>query len=346
MTKPTPTPKITPTPAPTLAPSEEAYTIEGESYVLPTLADLEKERTGLSRNYPKTIKSAFDPGPTIGHRLIAKSLPELKDLGINTFNVIPYYEYVNGQLTLIAVKPVSIGLTGEKAEREYIDRIVKAKKAGFAVSIQPTFSGQQLKTSNLEAFDEFVMEQARKWAQLAEAYQVEYFSPINEYDKVLTALGLSAAEVTARMSKLHSEILAQVRLTFKGKIFLKTMTVQSASGFDIYAATRGFDGKEMPPLTEVSRIIRELLSDGQTVAKRDGLAWMVGEFFVMTGVLSEEQRVEIFKIAFEEYKKTLMGDNKPVGFTFFGWDMPDSKVKGTRIAPLLKQFFSEIDSVN
>ncbi len=140
--------------------------------------------------------------------------------------------------------------------------------------------------------------------------------------------------------------LTQFRPIFKGKIILKTMTMQLASSFDIYAATRGFPGTEMPPLDEVTRTIRDCYSEGQTVGRRDNVNWMVGEFFVITGVLTEEQRVSIFKIAFDEYKKALTGDNKPVGFIFFGWNMSDSKIKGTQIVPLLKQFFQEMDSAN
>ena len=83
----------------------------------------------------------------------------------------------------------------------------------------------------------------------------------------------------------------------------------------------------------------------QEVAERDNVEWMA-HFFLSTEGRPEEQCVEIFSIVFEEYKKTLKEEQKPVGFTFTGWEMPERKIRGSEVVPFLKQFFHDIDSAN
>ena len=87
--------------------------------------------------------------------------------------------------------------------------------------------------------------------------------------------------------------------------------------------------------------IRRVFDEAQEVAERDNVEWMAHFFLPIEG-RSEEQRVEIFSIVFEEYKKTLKEEQKPVGFTFTGWEMPERKMRGSEVVPFLKQFFSEI----
>ncbi|MBC8274075.1 MAG: hypothetical protein H8E40_03810 [Chloroflexi bacterium] len=172
------------------------------TYAAPSAEELERERAGLARNYPKTVKGVWEPAIHHGHQLIRDELPELKELGVNTIHVLLSHEFVDDELELRSVPPLS----GEKAEREYIDRIVKAKKAGFAVSLVPTYFRHVPETiPNLEAFDEFVLEQSRKWAQIAEAYKVEYFSPIDEYEKLMAAQGLPGDVLVERVNSWNRD---------------------------------------------------------------------------------------------------------------------------------------------
>ena len=359
------TPTTAPTPArvPELEPEltaesqpEEVYYIryrgsEPEKYILPTFEELAREKDGIARNYPRTVKGVWEPDASIGNRLIRKRLPELKDLGVNTFHVLPHYDYINDELVLISVRIGSTSLTGEKAEREYIDRVVKAKNAGFAVSIMPSYFDHEAKAiPDLEAFDEFALHQARKWAQIAEEYQVEYFSPISEYEKHMSAQGLSQDALVERVNSWNREVLAAVNTVFTGKIILKvsqlglgSYSAQSASGYDIFAIALGMVGGELR-LGEFRMSVHRGFNEAQEVAERDDVEWMVGEFFLHTGVRSEEECVEIFRLVFEAYKKALDDERKPVGFTFFGWEMPVGKIRDTEIVPSLKQFFHDIDS--
>lgn len=349
---PEPTPKLT-TLAPELQQGEEYY-INGERYVLPTFEELERERDDLVRNYPKIVKGVWEPATAAGHHLIKNSLPELRDLGVNTIHVIPMNDYINGEHMLRSVRLGAPGLgslgflMGEKAERDFIDRVVKAKKAGFAVSIMPGYSRQNIETiTDLDAFDEYALQQARKWAQIAEEYQVEYFSPLNEYDNLMFNMGLSGAALVERVNSWNRKVLDEIRPIFKGKIILKvsshgldSYSAQSALGYDILAISFTSTSR----LEKLRESIQEKFNDAQTVAKRDNVEWMVGEFFQYIEGRSEEERVEIFRLVFEEYQRTLKGENKPIGFTFFGWEMSEGRVKGSEIVPFLKQFFYDISS--
>ncbi len=353
--EPATTTESEPTPKPTTSAPErqqgEEYYIDGERYILPTFEELERERDGLTRNYPKTVNSVYESG-SHGHRLIRSSLPELRDLGVNTIYVQLSYDYdrSTNELVLGSVRPDNQRpFVGEKREREYIDRVVKAKKAGFAVSMQPKyFGGREVKTiPDLDAFDEFALQQAKKWAQIAEEYQVEYFSPLNEYEELMAGQGLSGATLVERVNSWNQKVLAEVRPIFTGKIFLKvsqrglgSFSAQSAWGSDIFMITFTLSSREML-LEELRESIQRNFSEAQLVAKRDDVEWMVS-FFLRSEGRSEEERVELFRLVLEEYNRALEGKNKPVGFTFTGWEMPPDNVKNTGIVPFLKQFFSEI----
>ncbi len=353
---PSPAPVPESEPEPTPESQKEVYYIryrggESEEYILPTFEELTREGDSLARNYPQIVKGVWEPDASIGNRLIRKSLPELRDLGVNTFHVLPNYDYINDELVLNSVRTGSTVLTGEKAEREYIDRVVKAKKAGFAVSIIPSYFGHEAEAvPDMEAFDEFALQQARKWAQIAEEYHVEYFAPISEYEKHMSAQGLSRDALVKRVNSWNRKVLAEVNRIFTGKVILKvsqlglgSYSAQSAWGYDIFAIALGLVGGEMP-LGEFRMSVHRGFSEAQEVARRDGVEWMVGEFFLHTGGRSEGECVEIFRLAFEAYKEALEDEQKPVGFTFFGWEMPVGKVRDTAIVPSLKQFFHDIDS--
>ena len=89
--------------------------------------------------------------------------------------------------------------------------------------------------------------------------------------------------------------------------------------------------------------IQGIFDKAQEVAERDNVEWMA-HFFLSTEGRPEEQCVEIFSIVFEEYKKTLNEEQKPVGFTFTGWEASARRMKDSEVVPFLKQFFHDIDS--
>ncbi len=104
---------------------EEVYyllvgTGEPEKYILPTFEELEREKGGLARSYPRTVKGVHEPSPDYANRLIRKWLAELGDSGVNTFQVLPHYFYENNEFVLRSVVTSMGCLMGEKAERESI----------------------------------------------------------------------------------------------------------------------------------------------------------------------------------------------------------------------------------
>ncbi len=271
--------------------------------------------------------------------------------------MLPHYFYINNEFVLRSVmvsthQGKSVNLMGEKAEREYIDQVVKAKKAGFAVHLMPICS-PVTEVPDPDAFDEFALQQARKWAQVAEEYQVEYFAPFGEYERLMAAQELSEAARVERVNSWNRKVLAEVRPIFKGKIILKVGAkfldsdpAQFASGYDMLTVTTGFPraAKFEEELNWFPEKIRRIFDKAQEVAERDNVEWMA-HFFLSTEGRPEEQCVEIFSIVFEEYKKTLREKQKPVGFTFTGWEASARRMKGTEVVPFLKQFFHDIDSV-
>ena len=272
--------------------------------------------------------------------------------------MLPHYFYINNEFVLRSVmvsthQGKSVNLMGEKAEREYIDQVVKAKKAGFAVHLMPICS-PVTEVPDPDAFDEFALQQARKWAQVAEEYQVEYFAPFGEYERLMAAQELSEAARVERVNSWNRKVLAEVRPIFKGKIILKVGAkfldsdpAQFASGYDMLTVTTtGFPSAARfeEDLNRFPERIRRIFDKAQEVAERDNVEWMVGDFFVIVEGYPEEQRVEISRVVFEEYKRTLKEEQKPVGFTFFAWEMPEGKIRDTEVVPFLKQFFHDIDS--
>ena len=365
---PTPIPAPTPLPTPKSAPTptiptsehqqEEVYyllvgTNEPEKYILPTFEELEREKGGLARNYPGTVKGVHEPSPDYANRLIRKWLPELEDSGLNTFQVLPHYFYENNEFVLRSVVTSMDCLMGEKAERDYIDQVVKAKKAGFAVHLMPICSPAPEVAPDPDAINEFALREARKWAQVAEEYQVEYFSPFGEYERAIARQGLSEAVAVERVNSWNQKVLAEVRPVFKGKIILKVGAkfldsdpAQFASGYDMLTVTTtGFPSAARfeEDLNRFPERIRGIFDKAQEVAERDNVEWMA-HFFISTEGRPEEQSVEIFSIVFEEYTKTLREEQKPVGFTFTGWEASARRMKDTEVVPFLKQFFHDIDS--
>jgi hypothetical protein len=149
------------------------------------------------------------------------------------------------------------------------------------------------------------------------------------------------------VNEWNQKVLAEIRPIFKGKIILKvsdrglgSYSAQSALGYDMYTITIGM-GVMGTFKSGFAEVIQRNFDEAQEVAKRDNVDWMA-HFFLSIKGRSEEERVEIFNIVFEEYKKTLKEEQKPVGFTFTGWEMPNRKMRGSEVVPFLKQFFSEI----
>lgn len=174
-------------------------------------------------------------------------------------------------------------------------------------------------------------------AKLAEKYQVEIFSPMNEPD---LKLGEKTANTWAQ------EILPIIKQNYSGKILWKAAGGAldkydtDFKGYDII----GFDpspggGPFEQSMTNYRQVLNNLLSIAQSRATRDNVSEiMVTEFGVWGGALSftEEQKVLAHRMVFEIAQGKVSG--------FFVLDPPtdlDRGLKGTQTLQEIKTWFNE-----
>lgn len=194
-----------------------------------------------------------------------------------------------------------------------------------AIASQPGF---------LDEYNKIVVDVAK----LAEKYQVEMFSPMNEPD-------LKLGEATA--SAWGQKILPEIKKYYKGKILWKAagsgaaQSVIDFSGYDII----GFDptpggGDPAVSLASYHTQLQEMI----TLAKARAVKYnvpevMITEFGVWGGALafSEENKMLAHRIVFEE------GQGKVSGF--IALDPPsdlDRGLKGTLSLEEIKKWFGKL----
>ena len=166
------------------------------------------------------------------------------------------------------------------------------------------------------------------FARLAEKYQFEFFSPLNEADM---KLGNTVA------SSWGQKILPQIKSNYKGKVLWKVglgvdPQIQQINfrGYDIL----GIDftapgGTEAQSLFSFPSIVKGAIENAKKVAKRDAVPEVIlAEVGVWGGALnfSEEGKVGIHRIIFEQGKDIIGGfiildPPRDLG----GWTLKNSK---------------------
>ncbi len=190
----------------------------------------------------------------------------------------------------------------------------------------------------LKNYDNFIIEIAK----LAQKYNVDAFSPMNEPD-----LKLGSANASAWGQK----ILPKIREVYQGKIIAKEAAAPLLGGgprpeknWDINF--RGYDAIGVDPTcsgrpeAECRELIKGLLSKVQALAIRDGVeSIMFTELGVWGGnvkAMDEEIKVENHRVLFEEGQNILKG--------FFVLDPPtdlDRGLKGTKTLQEVKLWFTQ-----
>jgi hypothetical protein len=135
---------------------------------------------------------------------------EIKRLGINIVPVtVPYC--VRGK----NIKPIVYGppLPGKLREKFIIRQIERAHQQGFAVFLELNTLAPRCETEiqHKAYFIQKFVAESRRWAAIAERYQVELFSPLNESSWVLAGGEFAWAQ----------KVLPEVKKVFRGEVVLK-----------------------------------------------------------------------------------------------------------------------------
>lgn len=265
------------------------------------------------------------------------SLEEIKKLGVNIVPVVASF-CVKGS----EIKPIVYGPPWLQRQQERIikERITKIHQAGLAVELDlGTMSPQceieiQAKQSFINQFSEIV----QKWAQIAEEYQVELFSPLNEPNLVLRG----------KESEFAQKVLPRIKGVYKGKVVLKVADTGpeklNYSGYDYVA----FDIYPQN-LSEWERQLSEVAEKMEKLESKYALEGVyLGEFGALTyrdpndpllagEVFSETEQAQILETAF----RTLW--SKTSGFFVMNWAQNSNpyNIRGKPAEEVLKKWFNK-----
>lgn len=327
-------------------------------YMAPTDGELKKLKSSvdLTRRYPKTLKAVFAPGPVPNTNEILYFSDELAELGINTYWVIGEYQIKNNKISQFLPTISRAGLPGElsqeDAKKVLAWRIMLAKKAGFATILIPDLPS----VSNIgrDKFDiaklkpEFE-DLALDLAKLAEEYQVEYFSPVNEYEHMLFSNGYSIDEVAKLENEFYSEIIPKIRAIYQGKIIIKTgdlgnwerLSKLSMKGADLFGVGNAYAmGKG-----EIFKDESAKAQAADLVSQRDNVPWFESEFMVyreidqqnwMGRIASTYPMDKAYQEGVSAFEKN--STSRTAGFTFMSWTGV-GRIRGSAAAEVMKNFF-------
>lgn len=317
-------------------------------YKLPShkkLSEL-KAQTDLTRNYPKKVNAIFEIGAN--QETLVHLSGELKDLGVNTYFVHSELVLKNGKIKLF--DPLFFPQTQDKAERSLKHRFLLAKQKGLAVGFIPDyfnffhFGKEKYQIDKLEPQ---YIDIALKWARIAEEYGVEYFVPINEYEKLLESNGYDLDFVYKRTNAFYKKLMPQLRKIYSGKIIIKTgylgdwknhANLDLSSGDYFGVGTFYALSKE-----NIRRDVKDMVKEIDKVSQKQGVPWLVTEYLVAT---AEDIKRDFpqggvqldMKDAYEAGLNELRKAKRLAGFTFTGY-IGTGKIRGTGAVLLLKNFY-------
>ncbi len=311
----------------------------------PNLASL-KQGFVFERNYKEPIKAAWEPGPAYNRIGVIYFVDDYRDIGINTYSITPKYSR-DGNIIIHTVDHA----TGEKADKEKIENIIKAKKAGFQVvlvahDLYDMFpdANENEKLDPAKYVDQ-VEATSLKWAQVAEDYKVEYFVPINEFEYILYENGYSAEKACEITNAMYRRVIPIVRETFKGKIYCRVGGMDAKFGCmdfsqcDIFGFTYGFTGG-----TNYESNFEAEFKVGEQLYEKYNKQYIMAEAFALLtrGTTLEDCR-NLHRAGIESYKETA---KHGIGYTFMGLvqrdpiNKNDCTIKEANVVDDYKSFFA------
>lgn len=258
---------------------------------------------------------------------------ELRELGANIICIWPLYK-INEDNT-VDIFPCEMPAT--LVQKYYLSQIQEAHQAGFAVMLEPNTELPQelLQPRNADEFMENFLEVSLEWAEIAEAEQVELFSPLNEPNLVL---GDDKAKAWTEL------VLPKVRERYSGDIVAKFADLGpkgNFSGYDYVAfdvyCTR-FDATELRAcLSQAVKRAQDYVSDfnlqgvflGEMGAQVEAGGVGVG------GLVTEEEQAKIMDIMFNDTWGELKGY-----FIHWGSEGPFT-VKGRPAEKVVRKWYSK-----
>lgn len=263
---------------------------------------------------------------------------EIKDLGVNIIAMcVPYC--VNGD----KIEPIVYGppLQGEKRDKFIIEQITTAHQQGFAVFLElnTMHPGGDMEIQNKDKFINEFINESKKWAEIAETYQVELFSPLNEPNLVLTGKEFEWAQ----------KVLPEIREVYKGEIVLKMggmgpETEGNYSGYD-YVAFDIYPYEVDKWRETVKAALNKMQKIIQTYNLKGGIFGElgaatkyeeVGQLFAGI-VVDEDTQAQIFQTVFEEAWDQLKG------FFITSWSInPDCpyNIRGLKAEEIIKEWYT------
>jgi hypothetical protein len=246
-------------------------------------------------------------------------------------------------------------------ESLYIENIELAKELGFAVLVAPNFvNSGNMNFSEMgidityERYIGVSTELAVQWAEIAEAYAVEYFAPQNEFDNIIRHNFLEDFGDEEGLSHIvtqwHQDVLPQLKAVYSGRIMAKLANVREADlfeGYDLVGETIVHFG--MHP-RDFRGHVRELYATSASVAEASGAEWVVGEFwmpydeqwwpmdYVSAGVDLDAMQDDYYRIAAEEY--VAFEGYGPSGFIFISYALDGMDIRGRPAEAILSGLFS------
>ncbi len=265
----------------------------------------------------------------------------------------------------ISLGPLAYNKLLATIHRPFISAIVKkAHKNGMAVHIAPNSWGPGFSHEDPHIeMEDLLTEQAIYWAEFAEQYNVEYFSPQNEHDVVL-GCGFGA--------KWAQDILDDIREVYSGEIILKIGSVYCEADPDYqieikslgdensfwpgkFSDATGYDYFMIDILPFSDDVDRDLFLEDlenilgyarQEVERKELKGFMIGEFGYLTEKpamvasimpgpeLTEEEQAQ----GIEDYLEVAM----PMvdGIVYCGWTLDGYGFKDKLAEDVIKEKFS------
>ncbi len=314
-----------------------------------------KKSTDLSRRYPETIKAVFTPGPVPNTVELLYFNDELANIGVNTYWVIGEYRINDNTASQFMPGFEQSGmpsvLSQEDAKKMLKWRILLAKKAGFATILIPDYPsafniGKQ--NYDITKIKPEIERVALELAEIAEEYQTEYFSPVNEYERMLMSNGYTLDETVKLEKEFYDEITPKIRQVYRGKIIYKTGNVGEWSNFpklsmkgaDLFGVGNAYTGGA--EMTTKNMIEKAKAAD--LVSERDGVPWLESEFLVYRPIDQQnwmgriESTYPMEKTYHEGTSAFEQTEQRAVGFTFMSWTGV-GRIRGTAAGDVIKDFY-------